>query len=143
MSAAGPAIRLLPRLDDLNRFFWTGGADDSLQFLRCSGCRSYVHPPIPGCPFCEGGTLAPEKVSGHATLHSFTVNYQQWIPGSEPYVIGLVSIAEQEDVRLTTNIVECEPEDLRIGMELEVVFEPNGDVWLPLFRPMRDARSER
>ena len=141
MSDDPKPFRLLPRLDDTNEYFWTSGADDTLQFLRCTECRRYVHPPIPACPFCDGGRLAPEQVSGRAILHSFTVNYQQWIPGSDSYVIGLVTIAEQDDVRLTTNIVECDPEDLRIGMELEVVFEPNGDVWLPLFRPVRDAKA--
>lgn len=136
-------MRLLPRLDDMNRFFWTAGAEGVLRFQRCSDCRRYVHPPIPACPFCDGGQLVPEEVSGRASLHSFTVNHQQWIPGSEHYVIGLVSIEEQEDVRLTTNIVECDVDELRIGMDLEVVFEENDDVWLPLFRPTSKTGTAR
>jgi hypothetical protein len=38
-------------------------------------------------------------------------------------------------VRLTTNLVDVEPEDIRDGMPVEVVFEENDDVFLPLFRP--------
>jgi uncharacterized OB-fold protein len=64
-----------------------------------------------------------------------TLNVHGWIPGSEPYLIGLVAIDEQPDVRLTTNLVGVEPEDVTTGMALEVTFEPNDDVWLPLFRP--------
>jgi uncharacterized OB-fold protein len=46
-----------------------------------------------------------------------------------------VSIDEQPDIRLTTNLVEVEPEHVTIGMEVEVVFEHTEDVYFPLFRP--------
>lgn len=133
--AAGPSIRVLPRLDASNEFFWTAGSDGELRFLRCGGCRRYVHPPSPRCPYCLHGELAPEAVSGRGELHSFTVNHQQWVPGSDRYVVGLVTIAEQDDVRLLTNVVGCEEDDLRVGMAVEVTFEQAEDVWLPLFRP--------
>jgi uncharacterized OB-fold protein len=133
MIASGPAFRLLPRLDEENGFFWTGGADGLLRFQRCTACRRYVHPPGPVCPYCLDGDLVPEAVSGRGLVHSFTVNHQEWIPGSEPYAIGLVTIVEQDDVRLTTNLVGFEAGDLRIGAEVRVVFEHRDDVWLPLF----------
>ncbi len=131
----GPLVRVLPRLDDVNRFFWTSGADGVLRFLRCDGCRRYVHPPAPLCPYCLQGKLAPEAVSGRGELHSFTVNHQPWVPGDGPYVVGLVTIEEQDDVRLMTNLVDCEEPELEVGMAVEVVFEQCEDVWLPLFRP--------
>ena len=133
--ARGPSLRVLPRLDETNRFFWTSGEDGRLRFLRCQACHHYVHPPVPRCPYCLDGPLAPEAVSGRGVVHSFTVNYQQWIPGSDPYVIGLVTIDEQDDVRLTTNLVDCPADEVAVGMAVEVVFEHSDDVWLPLFRP--------
>ncbi|HEX3461638.1 MAG TPA: OB-fold domain-containing protein [Acidimicrobiales bacterium] len=141
MSANGPSFRVLPRLDDDNRFFWTGGEDGTLRFLRCQSCQQFVHPPVPVCPGCLGSELAPEPVSGRATVHSFTVNVQEWIPGSEPYVIGLVSIDEQPDIRLITNLVDCDPDDIEIGSPVEVVFEHQEDVYLPLFRLATAADS--
>jgi uncharacterized OB-fold protein len=69
------------------------------------------------------------------------VNHQQWIPGSGPYVIGLVAIDEQEDIRLTTNIVGCDADEVRIGMKVAVTFEHHDDVWLPLFRPVDEAET--
>lgn len=136
MTANGPPFRVLPRLDDRQRFFWTAGESGELRFLRCARCRRYVHPPVPRCPYCLAPGLAPETVSGRGTVHSFTVNHQQWIPGSEPYVIGLVTIAEQDDIRLTTNIVDCDADDVAVGMDVSVTFEQAEDVWLPLFRPV-------
>jgi len=139
VTASGPPFRLLPRLDDVNRFFWTSGEDGILRFLRCGACEHLIHPPVPRCPYCLAEHPEPAAVSGRATLHSFTVNHQQWFPGADPYVIGLVAIAEQEDVRLTTNVVGCEVDDLAVGMDLEVTFEHHDDVWLPLFGPARGA----
>jgi len=136
MVANGPSLRLLPRLDGEAAFFWTSGADGVLRFLRCNACGFFIHPPGPICPRCLSRDVAPHEVSGRAHVETFTVNHQQWIPGSEPYVIAWVSIDEQPDVRLTTNLVGAEPEDVRIGMPVEVVFEQNDDVWIPLFRPV-------
>lgn len=132
---------MLPRLDDTNRFFWTSGAEGVLRFLRCAACRRYIHPPVPRCPYCLAGDVAPEVVSGRATLGSFTINHQQWIPGSDPYAIGLVVIAEQDDIHLMTNLVEVEPDAIAIGMDLEVTFEHHDDVYLPLFRPLGDRAA--
>ena len=137
MTASGPPLRLLPRLDDDNRFFWTSGADGHLRFLRCGACRTFVHPPAPRCPACLSDSLAPEVVSGRGTVESFTVNLQQWIPGSEPYIVAWVSIVEQPDVRLTTNLVGLEPTAVSVGMAVDVVFEESSDVYLPLFGPAR------
>ncbi len=143
MLARGPAIRLLPRLDQDSAFFWTSGADGHLRFLRCAHCDYYVHPPAPRCPQCLSEEVSPEVVSGRATVVAHTVNIQQWIPGSEPYVIGLVAIDEQDSVRLTTNLVDVEPEDIRSGMPVEVVFEQVDDVYLPLFRPSSTGGAGR
>jgi uncharacterized OB-fold protein len=141
MVARGPSFRLLPRLTDDVAFFWTSGSDGVLRFLRCQDCRFFIHPPGPVCPRCLSRHLAPEAVSGRATVGTFTVNYQAWIPGSEPYIIAWVCIDEQPDVRLTTNLVDVEPDDVHIGMAVEVVFEKNDDVEIPLFRPVRAAEA--
>jgi uncharacterized protein len=141
MVAHGPSFRLLPRLSDDVAFFWTSGADGVLRLLRCADCGFFNHPPGPVCRRCLSRHLAPEAVSGRGRVATFTVNHQQWIPGSEPYIIAWVSLDEQPDVRLTTNLVEIEPEDVTIGMAVEVVFEHNEDVYLPLFRPVAGSAA--
>lgn len=140
MTDTGVPFRILPRLDDRNREFWTGGAQGELRFWRCQDCKHYVHPPQPLCPQCLSKNLAVEAVSGRATLASYTVNHQPWMPGPElPYVVGIVEIVEQPSVRLMTNIVNCPHDALAVGMPVRVVFEhhpdPDGDVYIPLFEP--------
>jgi acetyl-CoA acetyltransferase len=66
----------------------------------------------------------------------FTINHQPWLPDFEtPYVVANVALAEDARVRLTTNIVGCDPADVHIGQEVRVCFEPDSEVWIPLFEP--------
>jgi uncharacterized OB-fold protein len=131
-----PGFRVLPLVTDANRHFWTGGEHGELRFLRCRACRYWIHPPQPICPACLGRELDVEAASGRATVATYTVNHQRWIPGFEPpYVVAIVELPEQAGLRLTTNLVNCGADDVAIGMSVRVVFEHRDDVWLPLFEP--------
>lgn len=132
-------FRLLPLVVPENEHYWTGGARGELCFLRCAACGHWVHPPQPLCPECLSRELAPEAVSGRAVVHTFTINHQPWIPGFDPpYVVAIVEIDEQPSLRLMTNLVNCEIDDVRIGMPVQVLFEDLGEgVFLPLFEPRR------
>ena len=64
-------------------------------------------------------------VSGRGTVVAFTVNRHQWLPGFEPpYVIANVALEEDPSVRLTTNIIGGEPDDVHIGQRVTVRMEP-------------------
>jgi uncharacterized OB-fold protein len=143
---SGPSTMIVvPELSDRNRHFWQGGENGELVILRCQDCGYYLHPPIPICPIDQSKNLAPEAVSGRATLTSYTVNHHPWLPGFEPpYVVALVELPEQTALRLTTNLINCPLDEIRIGMAVTVVFrhleDPGGDVWLPLFEPAEGKR---
>ena len=130
-------FRVLPRLDDETGFFWTSGKDGRLRILRCDACRYLVHPPAPVCPQCYGRALSPGALSGRATVATFTVNHHPWDGSTEPWVVALVELDEQPDVRLMTNIVGIDPEEVAIGMPVQVVFEDHDPVFVPLFEPAR------
>jgi uncharacterized OB-fold protein len=130
------APRIIPELDDVNREFWTGGADGRLRIQRCDACARYVHPPQPSCLDCGGG-LHYEAVSGNGTVYTFTVNHQPYHPDVQvPYVVALVELAEQADVRLVTNIVNTDVDTVTIGMPVRVAFEQHGDAYVPVFEPV-------
>ena len=139
VAALAKPFRVLPRVTQSNEHFWRGGEVGELRFLRCRPCRTFVHPPAPVCPACYGKDLAVETVSGRATVLTFTLNHQEWVPSPDhPYAIAIVEIEEQAGLRLMTNIVGCEPERVQIGMPVRVVFEQHDDVWIPLFEPRSD-----
>ena len=129
--------RPLPLLTEENRYYWTSGADGKLRILQCNDCKNYVHPPSPVCDKCLSMSLDAVPVSGRATLAAVTVNHQMWMPMIEPpYIVGIVELEEQDSVRITTNIIQCDEADLEIGMALEVEFEECEDVFLPMFKPV-------
>ena len=130
--------RILPVVDRDSEAYWTWGREGKLAIHRCADCAYYVHPPVPFCSKCESGNVAPEAVSGRGRVVTFTVNHKLWVPGLPvPYVLALVAIDEQADVRLPCNIVACAADDVMIDMAVEVVFEPAEDLWIPLFRPVQ------
>lgn len=134
-------FRILPRVGPRNAHYWQGGRDGELRFQRCDACKYFIHPPGVLCPKCHSKDLSVEAVSGRAEVLTYTVNHQQWMPGLEPpFVLAIVRCVEQDDLRVTTNIVNCAPDDVTFGMPVQVTFEAHVDdeVWIPLFEPVTE-----
>jgi len=135
--------RVLPQPTLASAEFWSSGADGRLRIARCADCGSYMHPPLPMCRTCRSRNIAMTPVSGKATVIAFTINMQQWLPTfPPPYVVAIVAIDEDQGARLTTNIVNCDPADVHIGMRVRVLFEKAEEVYLPLFEPDPEAVGE-
>jgi len=131
----------IPHVGDDNRDFWTGGRAGELRIIRCNDCGYYIHPPSPRCPKCLSENVEPTPVSGRGTVYTYTVNRRAWSPGLEvPYVIAIVQLDEQPDLRLMTNIVGCPADEVEIGMPVSVEFREQGEASVPVFRRADDAR---
>lgn len=131
-------FRILPRITERNQHFWQGGRDGELRFQRCRQCGYYLHPPTVMCPKCLSKDIGVEAVSGRAEVLTYSINHQPWMPGPQvPFVLAIVRCVEQDDLRLTTSIVNCPVDEVKIGMPVRVVFEahPDEEVWIPLFEP--------
>jgi uncharacterized protein len=134
-----PQSRVLPALTRETTAFWTAGETGALMIHRCRSCSRLFHPPAPVCFRCRSVNVGPDRVSGHARVATFSINVHQWFPGfPPPYVVAIVELDDDPDVRLTTNIVGCPVDEVVIGMPVAVVFERRDDVWIPLFRPVPD-----
>jgi len=55
--------------------------------------------------------------------------------GIPPYII--VTVELDEGVRMMSNLVNCEPDDVRVGMRVRVCWTPTGEYQFPLFEPDR------
>lgn len=134
-------FRPLPAIEPATKAYWQACREGRLEFRYCSRCQWYIHPPRPVCPRCYSAQLTFKAVSGKGRVHSFTVNHKPWFPGQEvPYVVALVELREQAGLRLMTNIVDCTPDEVRIGLPVRVKFEVLSDeVGLPLFVPDPEA----
>lgn len=132
-----PSSRVLPNPTIDTSAFWAGGRDAQLMIHRCRQCTNYFHPPAPVCFRCRSTEVGPEPVSGQASVATFSIVRHAWYEAfPPPYVVAIVELAEQPDVRLTTNIVGCLPESVFIGQAVQVLFEHCDDVWIPLFAPV-------
>ena len=130
---------MLPVLDDVTRPFWTGGEMGELRIKWCSGCEAHHHPSVELCPKCLSVAVVV-VVAGPGVVVAFTENRQPWQPGvPTPYVIAIVALDDAPHVRLTTNIVGCEPSDVFVGMAVQAVFEHCDEIWVPVFRPVKGS----
>jgi uncharacterized OB-fold protein len=128
----------LPAIDELTRPFWEAAKRHELVLQRCKECGTYRYPPGENCPECLSFNLEWTKVSGRGKIFTWTVFHRVYHPGftnDVPYAV--VAIDLEEGPRMTSNVVDCKPEDLEIGMAVEVVFEDMSDeISLPKFRPV-------
>jgi uncharacterized OB-fold protein len=132
----------VPEPDEVTAFFWDAAREGRLEIQRCGSCELYQYPPDVACVHCQGTGLTPAQVSGRGSLYSYTIvdrAFHAGFAGQLPYVIGLVELAEQPGLRLLANIVDVVPEQLKVGLPLEVTFEARRDVALPQFRPAADS----
>ena len=135
--------RMLPQISESTEFFWKSGEDGTLRFQRCSSCGELRHPPSRGVPRTATRPSGRRpRCRARGVVAGFTINEQTWIPSfPPPYVIAIVAIEEDDRVRLTTNIVNCDPTDVYVGMKVQVLFEHDDDVWIPLFEPTGDPEK--
>jgi uncharacterized protein len=128
----------LPTIEEETQAYWDAAREGTLLIARCRSCGRAHHYPRPFCPFCWSEDIVHENASGKATLYTYSTVYMNDLPPFNervPYVAAVVDL--EEGPRLATNIVDCEPADLRVGMALKVEFRSLDDeITAPVFRPV-------
>jgi hypothetical protein len=83
------------------------------------------------------GDLEWVRSAGRGTVYTFSVVHTRFFdqPWELPYVVAVVQL--EEGVRLLSNIIQCRPEEVVVGMPVEVTFEDvTEEISLPKFRPL-------
>lgn len=112
--------------------FWAACRRGELVIQRCTACERRVHLPAATCPWCGGGELVYEPVSGEGSVHTYTVVHRSFAPGwtgREPYVLAWVDLPE--GARAFGQVVECPPDQVHIGMRVRVTFMDDLPQWRP------------
>ena len=127
------------------RPFWDACRRRELRLQRCTGCGRFRHPPLPGCPYCASTSVEWALLAGRGRVFSYTIVHHPAMPSlkdSVPYNVVVVELDGAPDARLISNLVDVPPEELQVGMPVELVWdEVAPDVVLPRFR--RAARGAR
>jgi uncharacterized OB-fold protein len=130
--------RYLPVLHPEEAPYWAAARRHALVLPRCDGCGTVYYPVGPVCPNCLSDRFSWAPMSGRGTVSSFVVYHKAWAPWLKdrvPYVVAQVELAEGP--RLTTNLLDIAPADVRIGMDVEVAYETvTEEVTLVQFRPV-------
>lgn len=126
---------LEPAISELTRHWWNACREGLLLLPRCHACNRYFFRPEVACTHCFSLDWEWIEAAGCGTLYSYSVIHRAPVPGFKtPAVFAIVEL--EEGVTMFTNIVECEPDQLQIGMPLQVVFEAlTAEISLPKFRP--------
>jgi uncharacterized OB-fold protein len=117
--------------------FFDAARENKLLIQRCTDCGKHQFYPRKVCKHCGSLRVEWVQASGRGVVHTFTVIHRG-MPGwreEGPYVAAIVEL--DEGARMTTNIVEASPSDVKIDMPVEVVFVDEGQYVLPRFRPAR------
>ena len=126
--------------------FWAAAAARRLELPRCGSCGRLCWYPKETCSHCGGTDFSWEPVAGRARLFSWAVVRTVFLPqyrDKVPYVTGLVSLDEDPSVRLVTEIVDCQPDELAFDQPMEVVFRAlhfagiDRSAIAPLWKPVR------
>ena len=130
----------LPLPNELTSAFWEGSANGQLVMQSCNACGHLQHPPEPVCSACLSFDLGSAAVSGKGTVYTYciaTQAFHPWFADKLPFVIAVVELDEQPGLKMITNIVDVDPESVRVGDRVEVTFTQLGeDFKLPVFRPI-------
>jgi uncharacterized OB-fold protein len=129
----------LPHLDEENRPWWEAIKRHELYVQKCRACGNLRYYPRVQCTSCLSPQTEWVRCSGRGKVYTFTATFQNQAPGfreSLPYIMAYVEL--DEGLKMLTNLVECRPEEVKIGMPVEVVFaDVTPEVTLAHFRPAR------
>jgi uncharacterized OB-fold protein len=145
MSEPTPATpaKPVPEPSDLAAPYWEAARAGRLDIQRCRTCHRFVHFPDVRCPFCGSTELAFEPVSGRGVVSTFTLVHRTFVAGfadDVPYAVGWIDLVEQDGLRVFADLVDVAPDDVRIGLDVEVTFtERAGWGPIPSFRPTPPA----
>jgi uncharacterized protein len=131
-----PKPRPAPIPDHDSAVYWQGLHDGKLLIQKCRDCGEFQLYPRDRCLACRGPVDFVEA-SGRGRIYSFTVirqNYSRPFRDWIPYVVALVDL--EEGPRLMTNLIDCDPEGLQVGMAVEASFEVvSENAGIALFSP--------
>lgn len=132
MNAPDPA-KIKPTVSEVARSFREGCQAGELRLQQCASCHLYQFYPRIICSHCNADELHWKAVSGRGKIASYTVVRRGISPAyPAPYVVALIDL--EEGPRMMSNVVGCDPEQVRVDQPVQAIFEPWGaEHVLPVF----------
>jgi len=140
VSAENPsnAKKPLPYVASFSSPFWEGTKMGELRIQSCKSCGHKQFPPKSSCESCMKRDFDWVKSTGSGRIYSFA-SIKEVVMNSPafqkdlPYFLAAIDLEEQ--VRIIAQIVECDPNQIREGMQVKAFFEDIGGISIVKFRP--------
>ncbi len=130
-------LKTQPRPTPETEPYWQGCKEHKLLIQSCSDCGHVQFYPRCVCTKCVSKNLDWIEASGQATVISYTVMHRSVSKAycvDGPQVLALVRL--EEGPQMMSHVIDCNEDDLSMGMAVDVTFEDWGDeVSMPVFRP--------
>ncbi|MBM4763677.1 Zn-ribbon domain-containing OB-fold protein [Bacillus sp. B15-48] len=125
----------IPTPDGDSKQFWDGCQEGKLMIQKCQDCRNHIFYPREVCPHCMSEHLDWVEATGKGKVYSYTIARRAGHPsykGDLPYIVALIEL--EEGVRLMSNIIHCDVEEIRCDMDVEVIFQEQEGMMIPRFQ---------
>ena len=102
-------------------YYWEHADRGELLLQRCNHCGRHQFYPRSICSHCWSEDLGWVQALGTGRIWTFTVAHQPGHPAwteEAPYVIAVVEL--EEGVRMLTNIVDCDPNQVTVGQRVRL-----------------------
>lgn len=118
--------------------FWLAAKEHKLTACECAKCGHFRMPPSAYCPECLSTEKAWPTLPGTGTVFSYAVCTRDPKTGDPfVYVPVVVDIDGAPGARLNSNLFGIDADDVKIGMKVQVDWNPIQDEWvLPIFKPL-------
>lgn len=120
--------RFEPPANELSQPFWEATREGRFLLQWCAACDAPVYYPRYHCPACLGDDLHWREADGRGSVYTFNVMHSPASPlmaDRVPYVLALIDLVE--GARVLSNIVNCAPSDVRVGMAVKLTWEDLSD----------------
>jgi uncharacterized protein len=133
-------IKPLPTPLAEDKEFWAGTKRHEFSLKKCRQCGAFVWFTQSMCHVCQSMEFDWAKSSGKGKVYTYNIVYRSFTPGftekDVPYINVLVDL--DEGARMLSNLSDCKPEDVKIGMPVEIYFDDvTPEVTLPKFKPVK------
>lgn len=149
MTSTGPSVKPFknmpppgltdPFADARTQPYWDAMKREQLVAPKCGECGTFRMPPTAFCPTCLSRELVYEPLSGLGTVYTFIIVRHPLSPRASDYVPFMPAAIDADGapgMRFISNVVECDPEDVKIGMRVKAVFNHVSDtLTIPFWAP--------
>jgi len=135
-------VGIPPAITEETREFWEAAQQGRLVGQHCDSCHAESFPPRSICRVCRSRQTSLVEITSTGHIYSYTINPQRWLPNMQvPFAIVLVEFAQHRGVRVAGRLRGCAVSEVRIGMAVQVGFEPGPDsVAVPSFVAVQGDR---